>query len=90
VGVVLNMITRAAGKYDYQYGYYYTTYRPESSKGGKRGDKGEDSGATKFASTSSDSATRGADLDLDRQPSSNGTSTDDPFTLVQPSERDER
>jgi capsular exopolysaccharide synthesis family protein len=37
VGVVLNMITRGAGKYDYQYGYYYTTYRPETTKNKRRG-----------------------------------------------------
>jgi len=72
VGVVLNMITRGAGKYDYQYGYYYTTYRPETSKGGKRrgGGKNADSGAdTKFAgSSSSGAAEREADLDLQPTP----------------------
>lgn len=31
VGVVLNMITRGRGRYDDEYGYYYTTYRPELS-----------------------------------------------------------
>jgi hypothetical protein len=31
VGVILNMITRRGGKYDYQYGYYYMAYRPESN-----------------------------------------------------------
>ncbi len=36
VGVILNMITRGMSKYDYQYGYYYSTYRPESANGGKR------------------------------------------------------
>ena len=31
VGVVLNMITRGRGRYDDQYAYYYTAYRPELS-----------------------------------------------------------
>lgn len=29
VGVILNMITRSAGKYAYEYAYYYTPYRPD-------------------------------------------------------------
>lgn len=36
VGVILNMITRAAGKYDYEYAYYQAAYRPDRSDG-KRG-----------------------------------------------------
>jgi capsular exopolysaccharide synthesis family protein len=37
VGVILNMITRTAGRYDYEYSYYYTAYRPDRSGDGKRG-----------------------------------------------------
>jgi capsular exopolysaccharide synthesis family protein len=33
VGVILNMITRAAGKYEYEYAYYYAPYRPDRSNG---------------------------------------------------------
>jgi Mrp family chromosome partitioning ATPase len=33
VGVILNMITRSGGKYDYEYAYYYTPYRPDRSDG---------------------------------------------------------
>jgi polysaccharide biosynthesis transport protein len=33
VGVILNMITRSAGKYDYEYAYYYAAYRPDRSNG---------------------------------------------------------
>ena len=36
VGVILNMVTRGGGKYDYEYGYYYAAYRPDRSDG-KRG-----------------------------------------------------
>jgi capsular exopolysaccharide synthesis family protein len=32
VGVVLNMIVRARGQSDYEYGYYYAAYRPERSR----------------------------------------------------------
>jgi capsular exopolysaccharide synthesis family protein len=32
VGVILNMVTRAAGKYDYEYSYY-TSYRPDRGDG---------------------------------------------------------
>ena len=39
VGVVLNMITRGRGRYDDEYGYYYTTYRPELSHRRKPEDK---------------------------------------------------
>lgn len=33
VGVILNMIARGSGKYDYEYGYYYTAYRPDRGDG---------------------------------------------------------
>jgi len=33
VGVVLNMITRSRGSYDDQYGYYYSSYRPQQEPG---------------------------------------------------------
>ena len=36
VGVILNMISRSSGKYDYEYAYYYSSYRPDRSDG-KRG-----------------------------------------------------
>ena len=43
VGVILNMITRSASKYDYEYGYYYTAYRPQSANGtGRHPKDGED------------------------------------------------
>jgi capsular exopolysaccharide synthesis family protein len=35
VGVILNMITRSAGKYDYEYGYYYESYRPGTDSKGR-------------------------------------------------------
>ncbi len=40
VGVILNMITRARGNYDYSYGYYYA-YRPDRSGAKRRKDAGE-------------------------------------------------
>jgi capsular exopolysaccharide synthesis family protein len=52
VGVILNMITRTAGRYDYEYSYYYTAYRPDRSGDGKRGahyvesDNGSPAGGT--------------------------------------------
>jgi capsular exopolysaccharide synthesis family protein len=33
VGVILNMITRSAGKYSYEYAYYYEAYRPNRGDG---------------------------------------------------------
>ena len=39
IGVVLNMITRQGGKYDYEYGYTYAAYRP-ATDGKRRGKKG--------------------------------------------------
>ena len=31
VGVILNMVTRGGGgRYDYEYGYYYAAYRPDT------------------------------------------------------------
>jgi capsular exopolysaccharide synthesis family protein len=33
VGVILNMITRTTGKYDYEYAYYYAPYRPDRAAG---------------------------------------------------------
>ena len=33
VGVILNMITRSAGKYSYEYAYYYAAYRPNRGDG---------------------------------------------------------
>jgi Mrp family chromosome partitioning ATPase len=33
VGVILNMITRGGGRYDYEYNYYYT-YRPNRARAG--------------------------------------------------------
>ena len=39
IGVVLNMITRQGGKYDYEYGYSYAAYRPNvDPKKGRRGE----------------------------------------------------
>ncbi len=35
VGVILNMVTRGSGRYDYEYSYYYS-YRPERSRTGDR------------------------------------------------------
>lgn len=32
VGAILNMITRSAGKYDYEYAYYTETYRPDRKR----------------------------------------------------------
>jgi len=46
VGVILNMITRGRGNYDYGYAYYYTDYRPKRSKA-KRG--AESAAASNFA-----------------------------------------
>ncbi|SHG30040.1 capsular exopolysaccharide family [Jatrophihabitans endophyticus] len=37
VGVVLNMVSRTTGRYDYENNYYYT-YRPERDGHGKRGE----------------------------------------------------
>lgn len=42
VGVILNMITRAAGKYDYEYAYYEYPYRPDRSDGKRGAHYGED------------------------------------------------
>ncbi|HEY2272728.1 MAG TPA: polysaccharide biosynthesis tyrosine autokinase, partial [Jatrophihabitantaceae bacterium] len=33
VGVILNMISRASGRYEYEYAYYYAPYRPDRSAG---------------------------------------------------------
>jgi capsular exopolysaccharide synthesis family protein len=33
VGVILNMVTRARGGYDTEYGYYHTEYRPKGLRG---------------------------------------------------------
>jgi capsular exopolysaccharide synthesis family protein len=38
IGVVLNMVTRQGGKYDYEYGYSYTAYRPNVAKASKNAD----------------------------------------------------
>ncbi|MCW2495419.1 polysaccharide biosynthesis tyrosine autokinase [Jatrophihabitans sp.] len=35
VGVILNMVTRTGGRYDYEYGYYYEAYRPNTDSKGK-------------------------------------------------------
>jgi receptor protein-tyrosine kinase len=35
VGVILNMITRSASKYSYEYAYYYQAYRPDRGGDGK-------------------------------------------------------
>jgi capsular exopolysaccharide synthesis family protein len=50
VGVILNMITRSAGKYSYEYAYYYQAYRPDRGGDGKGahhqdGDAGADDSA---------------------------------------------
>jgi len=41
IGVVLNMITRQGGKYDYEYGYSYIAYRPNIDSKTGRGGSGE-------------------------------------------------
>jgi Mrp family chromosome partitioning ATPase len=33
VGVILNMISRASSRYEYEYAYYYAPYRPDRSAG---------------------------------------------------------
>jgi capsular exopolysaccharide synthesis family protein len=51
VGVILNMITRSAGKYDYEYAYYYTAYRPDGSdskRGVHQGDTDTENTVTKL------------------------------------------
>lgn len=40
VGVILNMITKSRGAYDYNYGYYYT-YRPDRSRAKRDNDRTE-------------------------------------------------
>jgi len=47
IGVVLNMITRQGGKYDYEYGYSYIAYRPNiDPKTGRKGSGAPPAGAT--------------------------------------------
>jgi capsular exopolysaccharide synthesis family protein len=57
VGVILNMIMRGTGSYDYEYAYYYTPYRPErgDGKGAHSMENGHDA----------DSAPRKAEADAD-------------------------
>ena len=47
IGVVLNMITRQGGKYDYEYGYSYAAYRPNvDPKKSKNGSSEPPAGAS--------------------------------------------
>jgi non-specific protein-tyrosine kinase len=56
VGVILNMITRGAGKYDSEYAYYYSAYRPDRADG-RRGAHHVDPATPSGASSPEDSGT---------------------------------
>ncbi len=56
VGVILNMITRSASKYSYEYAYYYAAYRPNRGDG-KGAHHQDNSDNTTAATTTADSGT---------------------------------